>query len=409
MSMTQSRIVLDKILEIELVFDRHKSQDISLLQGDTGIAIFYLKLFQLTNKKLYFDKLRRTLDKIISTLPKVNISPSLYSGFTGVAWGLCHIQKELKLFDEDIFSDLEEHIYTASELQFQIENYDFLHGALGSVIFALDRMPSLSAYNHISKILDELIRIRHVDEYGITWEDKLTSQHHPKKLKESKAYNLGLAHGVPSITNILLSIYSAKLYPDRSKEIVELINLSLEWIQSCTIKDKGHHSLFPGCVFDHPKNFDGPTKLSWCYGDLTMAWVFWRAGTVLGSKHWLEQAMMIMGRCLTRFQETTDNIFLDACFCHGTSGIAYIFKKFYGVTRDERFKDAANFWISETINFSKHPTGLAGYKTYMALEDNPWKNMTGLLEGVCGVGLVLIDSLGATSDWDKCLLLNSES
>jgi len=95
---------------------------------------------------------------------------------------------------------------------------------------------------------------------------------------------------------------------------------------------------------------------------------------------------------------------MDAGICHGAAGIAHIFNRVYQKTGNETFKEAALFWIDDCLKKSCFNDGLAGYKVW---RKDGWITQTGLLEGIAGIGLVLLSAISDIEpDWDECLLLS---
>lgn len=97
----------------------------------------------------------------------------------------------------------------------------------------------------------------------------------------------------------------------------------------------------------------------------------------------------------------------DVCLCHGTAGIAMMFAHMYRETSDVLFKNTRDYWIDRTLGMARHPDGPAGYKQFtMRKEDElvKWEDSYPLLEGVAGIGLMLLSVLDAGAEKN---LLNS--
>jgi lantibiotic biosynthesis protein len=43
----------------------------------------------------------------------------------------------------------------------------------------------------------------------------------------------------------------------------------------------------------------------------------------------------------------------DSCFCHGSSGVGYIFQKLYLKTGLDPFATAADYWLNVTLKYFK--------------------------------------------------------
>jgi hypothetical protein len=56
---------------------------------------------------------------------------------------------------------------------------------------------------------------------------------------------------------------------------------------------------------------------------------------------------------------------------------------------------------------SNYEDGLAGFKSWRG-DENSYTNEYGLLEGIAGIGMVMINSLHPEIEptWDRCLLLS---
>lgn len=72
----------------------------------------------------------------------------------------------------------------------------------------------------------------------------------------------------------------------------------------------------------------------------------------------------------------------------------------------EECKEAAEYWIEKTLEMARFEDGAAGYKTWHG-NDNGFEKEYGLLEGISGIGLVLLSYISDTEPvWDECLLLS---
>lgn len=69
-------------------------------------------------------------------------------------------------------------------------------------------------------------------------------------------------------------------------------------------------------------------------------------------------------------------------------------------------KHAAAYWIEQTLDMAKFTDGLAGYKTWQGGVLG-YETRYGLLEGIAGIGLVLLSYYYEIEPtWDECLLLS---
>ena len=100
------------------------------------------------------------------------------------------------------------------------------------------------------------------------------------------------------------------------------------------------------------------------------------------------------------------NNIVDAGLCHGTAGIAHIYKRMYINTNIIEFKDASNYWYSETLKMAKYDIP-SGFLAYRPIENGGLKKEFGFLDGISGIGLSLISAISDIEPaWDEALLLS---
>ncbi|MEM9859538.1 MAG: lanthionine synthetase C family protein [Bacteroidota bacterium] len=398
-------LILEKLIQIESELSRYKGSRLSLYGGTTGIAMFYANLYELTGDSSYLEKCESLIVFTIEKLSKVEISHRFSDGISGIAWGIDYlINKEFIEDDgEDIFELLDDYIYDSARLDLKVGNYDFLHGGMGAVLYALQRLKSNKSMSFLKDFINEISRIKEEDRFGFKWEDPFFLK---EKYSYSKTYNLGMAHGIPSILEVLRRIYSKHLFEE---ETSRLVHGGLSWIEHCKLNTPESPSIYPNCVLDKIGQSDGPSRMAWCYGDLSLAILFWKCGETYKKENWKHEGMNLMTNSVKR-SDPLQNKYYDAGICHGTAGIAHLFKRFHNATQRNEFNQRSIFWINETLNQSRHKSGLAGYRLYSRTEKNDvvyhrWKNSHFFLEGIAGIGMVLISHLNNKTDWDNCLLI----
>jgi lantibiotic modifying enzyme len=149
------------------------------------------------------------------------------------------------------------------------------------------------------------------------------------------------------------------------------------------------------------------SRLGWCYGDLGIALTFWQVGKLLDYPKFKTEALEIMRHACNR-KDLQKNAVNDCGLCHGSAGIAHIFRRFYWESNDASFKTAADYWTQVTLDMATHEDGLAGYCAFRATEEKKWITEYGLLEGIGGIGLALLGAIQSeVSDWDKSLMMSS--
>ncbi len=178
----------------------------------------------------------------------------------------------------------------------------------------------------------------------------------------------------------------------------------INYIQSFKSCDESHLCIFPDWI----KNGEEPVydgRVAWCYGDLTIAYTLWEAGRTLENTTLEEEAFKVMEHTALRRSPKESHV-IDAGICHGSFGNAQIFNNLYLKTNNNLFKETARFWIEDGIKKANYQDGYAGFKQYSGL-DKIWKPELELLEGIAGIGLVIIDYLESSpNSWDECLMIS---
>jgi len=78
----------------------------------------------------------------------------------------------------------------------------------------------------------------------------------------------------------------------------------------------------------------------------------------------------------------------------------------YRETQDPIFEEAYMYWLQQAIDMDTHKEGYAGYSQWHGGDNPGWHNEINLLEGIAGMGLVIISHLAPfNTKWDECLMI----
>jgi lantibiotic modifying enzyme len=97
----------------------------------------------------------------------------------------------------------------------------------------------------------------------------------------------------------------------------------------------------------------------------------------------------------------------DTGICHGSAGLILIYQRMYQLTSNIQFKQEAQYWLEQVLTQAeKDSNTLSGLNAFDG-KRRQYHQELGLLEGICGVGLVLMAAGSDVSpDWDEVLLLS---
>lgn len=392
-----------KIFEIANSLSNFRFTSPLLFGGSAGASLFYHSLYSLTGNSRYFQISQDILLATIKQLNETSFRYTMSEGYAGIFWFIQYCQQNgLIDIEDNYFDEAEALIYGASIRDLNKGHYDYLHGGLSPVLFALRRYPKDAAGTYLDRVVSALKKTKIEDFDGIRWEDKFSQFSRPF---EGAMFNLSLSHGVTSVINLLLRIYELGV---RRATISHLLEGSLSWLTKCKIGDETMASIYPNCSFGNCRHNNGTSRLSWCYGDMGIAWTFLLASRILKEDVYRNEALRIIEKASRRTEPLSDPNF-DAAFCHGASGIAYLFKRFYKETELAICMRAHSFWLSQTLGMANNSQECAGFKFYKPLGQKKWSVDYGLLEGLAGVGLVLIDNLIDFNEWDECMLVSAKN
>lgn len=154
-------------------------------------------------------------------------------------------------------------------------------------------------------------------------------------------------------------------------------------------------SSFPYIVRSGEVDKEYGNRLAWCYGDINVVLVLYKAGQLFGNKCYQSVADEIGSLCVLR-QSTEDTMVENSHFCHGSSGLATCYQAIYKLTGNEVYRQSYEFWISMTYEYLKAD-----------IHNGLYHNNNSLLEGITGPLLTLLDykSTEVDSKWTSFFLL----
>jgi len=391
-----------KVMEIASVLAERKAdqEDIGLLTGKPGIAIFYFYLYRATGDEKYSELASQLLLDSFDLLNNGEKNHRFCAGIGGFLWSLEFLAEHNFLEREDVsepLDQLDEFINRAMIIDMDACFYDYLHGALGNGLYFLKRLPhNPSVKIYLETLLDKLqvCSVKEADG-SIKWESELNIE------TGSRGFNLSLSHGHASIIYFLSKALRSGISPAKSTELLEGCVRFMLKQQSDT---KTYGSAFPSWIKDGEEA--SKSRLAWCYGDMGIGFALYEAALALKNKTLEERAVRILLDTCSR-REVKEEYVLDAGICHGAAGMAYMYNRMFRNTGNQEFAASSRFWYEQTLEMANQADGLAGYKSWKTEKLGGWVPEFGMLEGVAGIGLCLIAGINDLDPaWDQCLCLS---
>lgn len=299
-------------------------------EGCRGIALFLLEYYKHCKSEVYYDRHIELIEQELSFYGTHADNISFWSGVSGLGW-LCNT-----IIAQNIDYEYNSGIEALNELfLYKMLNdnysgffyYDGLHGNLGLSKYFM----SLKDHAAISSLVAKL------SLSGITDGDMIKWKSNTRRKEGVVDYNISLSHGMSSIVAMLSKIHTAGI---EKEQCARLIEGAVNYILAQKLPKDEFVSIFGNYALESMPQ-PHSSRLAWCYGDLGIAAALWQASQTLGRKDWENEAKSIMLHASKR-RDMKENCVMDACFCHGTAGIAHIFNKMWRYTRMQECKDVAD-------------------------------------------------------------------
>lgn len=383
--------------------------DAGLAGGATGLSIFYTYLAQVVPDRDYEATALAHLDRAMALVGQQRLGPSLYSGFTGVAWAIEHLTgRLLERGDEDPCADIDEALHRFLADPGTPMQYDLINGLAGLGVYALERMPRPSAAACLARIVELLDRQAEKTPEGVTWWTSPALL--PPETRQACAsghYNIGLAHGIPAVIALLGAVCATGPAPARPGARA-LLDGAVSWLLAHQL-DGTVGSMFSAHVI--PGSPPRPSRQAWCYGDPGVAMALLVAGSASGQPGVCEHALRIARFAAAQPPERVGVI--DAGLCHGAAGLAHLYHRIHRATGDDLAAAAARNWIGRLLAMRTPGLGIAGFRAWDPAPGAGtraslgWRDTPGLLTGAAGIALALLAAATPVEPaWDRLLLVS---
>ncbi|MFK7048523.1 Lanthionine synthetase C-like protein [Flavobacterium columnare] len=315
-----------------------------LIYGKLGLLLFYLSQYEKNNDDYFLEKIALILEKIFENL-KDNIEGDLYrssslsEGITGFAYIINFLVEE-KILDEEYLSEIKNFnsiIYETTKKSILENNFDFISGSIGNLWYLL-KIKDYKSVDLLFEILEEKSR---TEEYLF-----YTDSENPF----IDGMNFGLAHGHLGLINFLIKSIDHLEKKESVKELTQkLIDHTIKHFDFDYSIDGIHiYKSYKMHLKDDELVKYQNNRLAWCNSDLTLAYILLKAGEKLQNEDYQKLAFKIGLETTKRKDMNVTGIESDF-FCHGSSGVAFLYKKIFEITQNEEFIKAYYYWIDRTM------------------------------------------------------------
>ncbi|TMQ12642.1 MAG: hypothetical protein E6J90_30745 [Deltaproteobacteria bacterium] len=384
------------------------SLDHDLADGAAGVALLFGYRARITGETGHAAMAAALLDRAADRVARAPTSPSLFHGFTGVAWAADHLRGLAGDADPACNDEIDAAVDAALRCPAGVPGFDLVTGLVGLGVYALERADRPLARRCVDRVVARLAATARRMPGGPAGSEG-GPQHRPAAQAVWTApdrpdrLDLGLAHGIPGVIALLArcasgSAEAAACSRATAATARDLLDGAVGWLLA---------QWRPGAGFP-PRIVGGRPaprrRAGWCYGDAAVALALIQASRV-GEPAWRSAGLGIARASAAR--PACEAGVRDASLCHGAAALGLIYQRLYHATGDPLLRDAARRWVLRMLAYRSDRHELApsaGF--YLATREAP-RAVPGLMNGAAGIGLVLLAATTEIApDWDRALLLS---
>ena len=370
-----------------------------LAGGAAGLALFFHWLERAEPDGSAEQLAEELLEAAFEAVGAQPMGVALFSGFTGVAWAVQHLEDGRE--EDDALSDVDDALARRLQVSPWRGDFDLIKGLVGLGVYALERLPRAAAVRCLEGVVARLAELAEPHPSGLAWKTRPEWMLPERRKRWPQGwYDLGVAHGMPGIVAVLAGAVRADVAAAEARRLLDGV---WRYLLAQRLPEPG--ASFPASIF--PGTEAKPGRAAWCYGTPGATLTLFSAARVLGDTA-REAEVLALAREAAKRPVAASGV-VDAGLCHGSAGLTHIFNRFFQATGESVFADAARTWLEHTLALKTPGQGIGGYAAWgRDAEDTPaWVARPGLLEGTAGVALALLAAASPVEPtWDRVLLMS---
>lgn len=344
-------------------------------------------------------------------------SLAMFSGACGIGLSavcLSHNRTRYTSFIENINSFIEDAVEKIvvelkSHKYVHMSEYDIIEGMCGVANYCMLFHNDEKMKETLIFILDYIMEIcKDKSLHNLTipgWYIPSENQFlkHDQELWPNGCFNMGLSHGIPGMLLVLCN--SAKLnitLPNQLETITKISDFLMKFhIENEEKNYWGSHVSLEEYI--NNKVNETNSRDAWCYGTPGVSYSLLVAGKLLNKREYIDSAVDAMKKAVKRL-----NGIYSPTFCHGFSGVAYISKRFYEITKIEYFNESSINLKNKVLDFYDEKAAFGFYNIEKDNEKTEYYNYIGIIDGAAGILLtILAIENGRKTPWDYAFSLQS--
>ena len=392
---------IEKLVERLIhLMEAHPVSSDGLGSGRAGQAMVYFYYASSFGEKAYEEKGLVLLEQVFENIEAGSASikaPDFYGGVAGLLSVLNNLKKNNFLgIDLTDFDRLDEMVYEWAIGQLDKRNVDFFYGAMGVFCYFIERLPDEAIYLYVDRMVAKLATL---------FDDKagcfaiVNAFYNKADKRYIEEINFSLAHGMASVILNLANLHNTGY---EKNNIKDLIYNATEYLLRVTSADRPELPYcFVGSIDCDNKKTSVQHRLGWCFSDLNILHLLYKASTVFPESGWEKIAGSSAKVVVTR-QTQEDTLVKDPFLCHGAAGVSHYYQVLYQLTGNDLFWQAQQYWLGETLNYFKD----IDEKYFESEAYKKTGHIHSFFYGLPGVILCLIAARDPMySNWSKIILL----
>ena len=361
---------------------------VSLFGREPGFALYHAYAGGADHEDLARECLTTAVERLQLALHR----PYFAYGFSGLAWTLQHLDgwnrrgRRRQPSTRSISQSA-----TVVDSNASCPDFALAKGLVGYAIYAHERLPRPRARATLERIVERLVAQGERSDAGLAW--RIPVERVNPNTVDQYPNGMLVVGAMEGTTGVISALAAAARVGITAAEAA--IAEALPWI--ATHVRAGVPAVAGGKI----------VPPSWAHGGVGIA----AALLATGRPDCRELGLAVARDALAQPVEVR-----DASFMRGSAGVAHSFNRIYQATGDDAYRVAACAWLEHVLAQHRPSTPCGGYvfwgdewvADYIPELVGGWIEQAGLLEGIAGVGLVLLAATTAVEPkWDRCMLLST--
>jgi lantibiotic modifying enzyme len=329
--------------------------NLGLMHGKMGIAIFFFHLARETQNQIYEDYAGELIDEIYD---EISISTPLdfENGLAGIGWGIEYLAQKgfIEAETDEVLESIDNQMRPSLN---QFKGIGLLNGLIGLGAYYLKRIQnSGSSADKDTTLMNKKMLVQLIEEMELRIENEGVMN----LINGTETFNLTWDY--PILLGFLAEVFQLNQINFKVERIFQQLIAPL--LQSDNIPEEHSKQLQLALAFE---------KLNHAKLEESLA----------SSSEKLIQKLLGNLERETIFSElASGSSFLQ----DGTSGIAWIYEQLFVLTNDEYLQKESRYWRTRSLEFDKTEQGYAGFYVDKGNENKAF----GLLQGIAGINPISI-------------------